>query len=60
MEPEDSAVSVLSDDNFHDFIKAEMAVVNFWGASWNGFSRRLAPEYTKASIELKRVDPTIR
>ena len=59
LEPEDSKVSVLSDDTIDDFIQADFAVVQFysWRCSW---SQRVFPEYTKASVELKRLDPDIK
>lgn len=58
-EPEDSAVSVLVKDTLDDFIQDEFAVVDFY-MPWSGHCKKLRPEYTKASIELKRLDPEIK
>lgn len=53
MEPEHVAVSVLSSHTIDDFIKADFAVVTFYSANAD------SPEYTKASVELKRLAPVI-
>lgn len=58
-EPEESEVIVLSKDTIDDFVRAELAVVEFY-ASWSHHCRRLFPEYTKASIELRGLDPAIK
>ena len=58
-EPEDSAVSVLSVETFDDFIQADFAVVDFF-MPWSGHCKKLFPEYTQASIELRLLDPDIK
>lgn len=58
-EPEDSEVTVLSKDTIDDFITADFAVVEFY-APLSPICVRFSPEFTKASIELKRVDPAIK
>lgn len=58
-EPEESEVSVLSKDTIFDFVEAEFAVVEFYAPTWP-HCRMLFPEYTKASIELRALDPSIR
>eukprot|EP00752_Nemacystus_decipiens_P011255 g10003.t1 len=59
IEPDDSEVAVLSEDTVGDFIRADLAMVQFY-AWWCPHSQKLFPEYTKASIELKRLDPDIK
>lgn len=59
VEPEESAVSVLSEDTFDDFIQADFAVVNFYMPG-SVHCIKLFPEYTKASIELRLLDPEIK
>lgn len=59
VEPEESEVSVLSQHNIDDFIRAGFAAVEFYAPKCP-HCVTLFPEYTKASIELKRVDPDIR
>lgn len=58
-EPEGSAVSDLSKDTFEDFIEAEFAVVHFYDP-WSNSDKGFGPEYSKASIELERLDPDIK
>lgn len=59
VEPEDSAVSVLLMDTFDDFVRADFAVVHFCRPSFF-HCKRLFPEYTRASIELKGFDVAIK
>lgn len=60
IEPEDSEVTTLTRDTFRAFITDnEFAVVEFY-APWCGHCKKLFPEYTKASIELKGHDPAIK
>lgn len=59
VEPEDSEVSDLSKDTFDDFVQAEFAVVYFY-MPWSNYCKTLRPQYTEASIELRRLDPDIK
>lgn len=61
MQWEDGAVSILDHLTIGDFIQAELAVVEFHlGSGGWGVHQMCSPEYSKASIELERVDPTVK
>lgn len=49
----------MSKDTIDDFVLADFTVVEFY-VPWCSRCHTLFEEYTKASIELKRVDPDIK
>ena len=51
-------MSVLSKDTFDDFIQADFAVVDFY-LPWSTHCQKLRPQYSEASIELRRRNPAI-
>lgn len=60
VEPANSEVTVLDIDTIDKFIgENEYAVIEFY-APWCGHCKKLFPEYTKASIELKGHEPSIK
>jgi len=55
----EDGVVVLTDSNFKSFLKTKDLVLVAFYAPWCGHCKRLAPEFSKAAIELANANPPV-